>query len=232
MERYSDKKEMCDNTYRDRKLILGIVLDATLSFSKIYPQIYYLLEHLIMNLEDRRTTADGLEIDYSVVLLHDEPELIKVIKDGSSIIRAMSDISFYGGGTEGTEALDKALTVQLSHMNSVRSGITEKNHYSQVSEQLIVITDSMEEHNRQSTAFTGIDMVSDKGGFNYGLQQAYIISYEGSYMPMLRMADPKGRLSENCDGCYFGDIKGLISLDEEKTLDVAERMADRILKTC
>lgn len=59
---------------KTKALVLGVVLDATLSFSVVYGQIYYLIEHLLINLKKLKKDKCDIDISYSVVLLHDKPE--------------------------------------------------------------------------------------------------------------------------------------------------------------
>ena len=116
-------KENAIRKTSNKKLILGIVLDATLSFSVVYPQIYYFLEHLLMNLREIRKNYEEIDISYSVVLLHREAEVLKLSKNSSfsedeeEVIKLLSDITFYGGSKSGTEDLNKALNLQLMTIN-------------------------------------------------------------------------------------------------------------------
>ena len=59
---------------KTKALVLGVVLDATLSFSVVYGQIYYLIEHLLINLKTLKKDKCDIDISYSVVLLHDKPD--------------------------------------------------------------------------------------------------------------------------------------------------------------
>lgn len=228
-------KENAIRKTSNKKLILGIVLDATLSFSVVYPQIYYFLEHLLMNLREIRKNYEEIDISYSVVLLHREAEVLKLSKNSSfsedeeEVIKLLSDITFYGGSKSGTEDLNKALNLQLMTINRFHDMLWETDKDYSILQQLILITDACAKKSEQFPDYTQNEKNVYGSYSNYGLQQAFIISYKCSYIPKLRIVNANYLLVENeINKCVFGDFEELLNMDEKKTLNAAEGLANEI----
>lgn len=226
-------KQIESDSGSNKKILLGIVLDTTLSFAKMYPQIYYFLEHLLMNIESMKIKYDDFETAYSVVLLHDDAEVLKLTGDSSiskeekDVIKKLAEISFYGGKKDGAEELGSAVQLQFTTME--RYCDLMKNRDCNISRELLVLTDSCATEGEKYRDFTKYNGCADGKKSYCGLQQAFIISYKSSYMPMLRMVNEDNRLAENNrNKCIFGDIEDLLKMDEEETLKAAERLAEKI----
>lgn len=218
-------------------LIFGIVLDATLSFSEVYPQVFYFLEHLLMNLQFLRKKHTDVDVEYSIVLMHDKAEIWNNLQDKRltgerEVIDALTHISFYGGSTEGTEKLGDAVCTQLSEMNRCCDRLRKENPNGKVSQQMLLITDACAKAEEQFPDFTKGEQGAYGDVANYGLQQAVVISQGAQYMPMLRIVNRGFSLTENEDGrnrCVFGDLKELLDKNEEETLQASEKLAKQIL---
>ena len=67
---------------------------------------------------------------------------------------------------------------------------------------------------------------------NHGLQQAFIISNGGDYMPQLRIVNSEYSLTENnVNTCSYYDIQDILDKDEEETLIMAEKKKKKIIQS-
>lgn len=218
-----------------KQLILGLVIDATLSASEVYPQMFYFLEHMLMCIQQMRKTL-SINVEYSVILLHDKPELLPssqasmLWEKERMLTDALADISFYGGSRDGTEELGDAVREQLKEMNQRYEQLRADNPKRSISQQMIFITDACTKKAERSPDFTKGERGTYGDYTNYGLQQAVVISYDAAYMPNLRIVNSGFSLTENGKNrCMFGDLKDLLNMNEAETLQAAEKMAERIV---
>lgn len=223
---------------KTKALVLGVVLDATLSFSVVYGQIYYLIEHLLINLKKLKKDKCDIDISYSVVLLHDKPENMRfsgkrsISKDEDEVLRSLADISFYGGSDDGHEELNSALNLQLKTINQYMDSVCKQDKNVSVSQQLIILTDSAAAVGKEFQNFTQNEPGVYGDYTNHGLQQAFIISNGGDYMPQLRIVNLEYSLTENnVNTCSYYDIQDILDKDEEGTLIMAEVLAKKIIQS-
>lgn len=196
---------------------LGIVLDTTISFSTIYPQIYYFLERLMIGLKQVKEEHPPVSFEYSVVLLKDTPELMlfsdekSVSKNEDEILDAFSEIEFQGGSANGAEDLTSTVKLLLKHMRREEPDKGRKG--------IIILSDAMP---KEQNGFTDLTEYT-------GLQFAYVFCGDNIYMPQFRIVDQHGQLSaDEKHICIYSDITALLAETEEKEVQLVEKLVDEI----
>lgn len=217
-----------------KRYLLGIVLDATLSFTAVYPQIYYLLERVLMNLKKAGESATDYQLKYGITLLRDRAERA-VFADGSyftgdeaQVLDYLASIEFRGGSRDGKEDITGGILEQLSAMNHF-PGAGEP---AKVRQGLLVLSDALQKEEKNLPDLTG-DEPGVYGDFrNHGLRFGYIYTYNDSYMPQLRIVDYKGELveDEERNTCMFGSLALLLKDEEQEMVACADRLADEMLE--
>lgn len=215
----------------NRIILIGIVLDTTLSFSAVYPQIYYMLERLLISMEGTDVKND-LIIKYGLTLIHNDAENLvfdnneKYTEDYIDVLHRLSEIDFYGGQPDGTENIGSAVMIQLSAMCEYEAD-NEEDLY----KILFVFTDSIPLDNEMFPDFTEPFMFDNSNIVNKGINSAYIYSYSGEYMPQLRIVNDNGSVAENARGtCIYESLRKVIEWNEAETINNMEELAVSIRK--
>lgn len=198
--------------------ILGIVLDATLSFTSVYPQIYYFLERLLIALKQiREEEGEKKKFVYVLTLLKDEPEQVffgreKVTDDEDELLEALMEMEFSGGSTDGRENLTGALRALLQEM--------EKHSSRQSQMGILLISDAASLDENRFADLT----------HHAGLRFACIYSGDNDYMPQFRLVDGKGHLTENeGNTCIYAKLPQLLADSEEEEVRLAEKLAQEMV---
>lgn len=211
-----------------REILFGIVLDATLSFSKVYAQVYYLLEQILYDIRKRKKEEPDLRVTYSITLLHDRPETVRFsedfyCRDEQALLETLSSISFSGGSLDGREALNQAIKEELIILNQYHP---EKKGAS-LRRALLVLTDSIPAEGEMIPDFRK-ELTPEEE--NHGLSAAYVYSYSDRYLPVFHMVNPTGSLTENDRYfCRYGNLADLLQYNEEESVEEMKKLTDQIL---
>ena len=204
-----------------KTLLTGFVIDATLSFSSVYAQIYYLIERLMMSLQNASEKYDT-EVRYGVTLIRDNPETFifgnnEAFSDNAGeVINRLTDIYFYGGGSDGSEDINAAITSMLGSMADYEDRCRDG-----VQKVMMLFTDSVPSDR---------NMFPDLTDTAAGVNAAYIYSYTDDYMPMLQVTGKNGAISENNSGkCVFESLGTILEWSESEALTNMEDLAEEIL---
>lgn len=219
------------DTDNRKVVLLGFVLDATLSFSAVYAQIYYMLERLVISLQEKSDSLGDVEVRYGVTLLRDHPDSLLMERDSyytadsREALRRLADIDFYGGSDEGTEELGQAIRMQQRLMAQY-----EACHSGEVTKVLMLFTDSMPRDGNLFPDYTEPDRREKDNRYVCGVSAAYFYTYNGEYMPQMRITDSRGIINESSsDTCVFGSIAEILDWDEKETIANMEKLAGDIL---
>ena len=199
--------------------ILGIVLDATLSFTSVYPQIYYFLERLLIGLKQIQEENPRITLNYALTLLKDAPEQVlfskgTVTDDENELLEALSEVEFSGGSSDGEENLTGAIHFLLDQMEDQGTSHSQKG--------LLLLSDAIAGGERGFADLTR----------STGLRFAYVYSGKDDYMPQFRMVDGRGNLTENEQNiCTYASLSELLTETEEEEVRLAEELA-REMVTC
>ena len=216
----------------NRKVILlGLVLDATLSFSAVYAQIYYMIERLVISLQEKSESMKDVEVRYGVTLLRERPESLLLERDqyftanSREVLRRLADVDFYGGTDEGFEELGQAIRTQQRLMEQDASDDNEE-----IMKDLMLFTDSMPSYGSLIPDYAEPDRSEIENRHACGVSSAYFYTYNGEYMPQMRIADGDGMITESNSGtCIFGSISEVLNKEEKETIAAMEDLADSIL---
>lgn len=203
---------------RNHKVVLiGLVIDGTLSFTTAYAQVYYLLAQLAAKLKNRGDSEATVTYRYSVMVLHDEPETPILAEDEDALLEILRNIRFYGGSSDGREGITQAIEAQLRAFGQMMAEAPED----EVSRMLFVFSDAEDASGQDYPDFTG---------YPAGLSLAGFYTYSDSYMPMMKMVNSKGLLQENgVNTCRFESLRDLIDLDESQMIQYADDLAAEIM---
>ena len=220
-----------NNLDNKKVILLGLVLDATFSFSAVYTQIYYMLERLVISLQERSDNMADTEVRYGVTLLRDHPESLLMERDeyftanGRETLRRLADVDFYGGSDEGSEELGQAIRVQQRLMTEY-----EACHDEECRKVLMLFTDSMPLDGNLFPDYAAPEISDIEHNYSYGVTSAYFYTYNGEYIPKMRLSDSSGIVMESSNGtCVFGSIAEMLDWNEKETISNMEILADEIL---
>ena len=232
----TDWKSIAPRQIEKKTLRIGIVLDCTSSFSTVYPAVYGVLKRFFTRLEQDKDQYRGFQLQYSLTLLHDKPEVF--LFDGiagpsrwsrfeKDVLSALETLEFYGGSDTGRENLNDALKKQLKILSPSHAE-DEENVY----KGLLFFTDSLPEDEELNPDLDEEEFEYDgRTCKNPGLRFAEIYSYDGSYRPNLRMVDRNGWAdSENGrnEADYY-NIHALLDGSTAKIAEDAERLINNII---
>ncbi len=214
-----------------KKVRIGIIMDGTLSFTTVYPKIYYVMEQLLYGLQSARQKYKGIEVEYALTILHDAPE-VYTFSNGdfftiseTEVINVLRELEFYGGSADGYEDLEEAINQTLMILNNApNASVTDSG--------LLLFTDSMQE--KENTKF-GLRFTSDEPGkygdyTNYGLRFANTYAYKASFMPLLRIVDHYGNISTNNKNVMRWDsLQTLLEQDSAEIVSSIQNVVELIL---
>lgn len=208
-----------------KEILIGIVLDGTLSFAKVYPKVYYMLSGFLQRLGRAGDEYKGVVIRYGLIVLHDVPEEIR-FSGGEAFTESEKDfldmlrrIDFYGGSADGREDLKGALDLALRLLNTSGSESSYRG--------LLFFSDSLPPQEDLGPDF----YASDQNGYrNYGLRFADFYTYTGDFTPQIRIVDRYNQVVQNGrNEATYGSIEELIDGDMDRILEKAEQMMRTIL---
>ena len=213
-------------------LYIGIILDGTLSFTKIYAKVYSVLEQFLRELEGEKKFYREITIRYGLTILHDTPETV-IFDDGSTftdsesdVIKELNTLQFYGGSLDGREDLKSAIAKQLLELNMVPGAKDTQNCYKGI----LLFSDSLPKDDL-TPDFTGRTFEAEGRNWpNYGLRFADFYTYSDEFVPGMRMVNRNGREVENeRNMAKYHDIHDLVQQDAEWTSRFVEKMIREIV---
>lgn len=212
--------------------VLGITLDATLSFSRIYPHIFFFLKEMLEHLKEKKKYFTAKKMCYCITLLHNTPETY-FFEDGAiycsdedKVINALSGIDFYDGGKEGKENFTESINHQLQVLHSY----PHSKNIESIQKAMVFFTDSMPEDDNSMPDFS-CNASNQYGNYvNEGLRFAKFYTYDDGYMPALRIVNQRGKLTENkYNVCECESISEILEKNQESTKLYAQSLAQKIL---
>lgn len=208
----------------ERTTLIGIVLDGTYSFSKIYPRVHMVLKLFMSNMKKTRENCKNVRIKYSLTVLHDTVDIV-TFANGTNFTESEDEIKnfldtmwFFGGSASGKEPLNKAINEQLFVLNTANNASDVKH----VIKGLLLFTDSLPDDDNLTPSFTSAAPGAYGDYTNYGLRFADFYSYSSDYMPKMRIIDGNGSLTEN--GRNTGSYHDIHVLIEQKASDIVQYM--------
>lgn len=203
-----------------KEILIGIVLDGTISFEKVYPKVYYMLSGFLKRMGRARDEYRGVVIRYGLTVLHDVPEEIR-FSGGETFTESEKDflymlgrIDFFGGSPDGREDLKGALDLALRLLNTYGSESSYRG--------LLFFSDSLPPEEDLSPDF----YASDQNGYrNYGLRFADFYTYTGDFTPLIRIVDRYNQPVQNGrNEATYGSMEDLIDGDMDMILEKTEKM--------
>jgi len=216
-----------------KTFLLGITLDATLSFSLVYPQVFCYLSELLRMIKSEKEGIRNTQVCYAITLLHDTPETVLFDNGGvysnseEEIIECLSNIDFYGGSENGYEKLTETINQQLQILNSFPKTTSAY----EVQKGLIMFSDSIPKPDRMYEDFTSNEPGRYGEYQNEGIRFAKLFAYSPDFMPQFRMVNKKGKLIENeYNVCEYASIESLLGMSRKEIKDVAGQNAKSMLE--
>jgi len=214
-------------------ILTGIILDGTISITSVFPAVYYVLEELMTHMRAQAKDYRGVTFKYGLTILHDHAESVMFpgetffTEDENLIRKAVNNMEFYGGSEDGRENLNEALREQLLRQNEY-----EPEEFEKVYRGVIMFSDSVSnEQDMDRYDFSTAYLDPDRKIVNHGVRFAQFYTFEGDYLPGMRMVDRKGRQTDNEKNIAVAiDIRELINGGEEKVTDEVKSIAYAILK--
>lgn len=214
---------------KNKKIMIGIILDGTLSFTKVYPKVYYVLEQFLHNLILKKREYRGVIVKYGLTIMREDAELV-VFSDGTffteseeELIDELRNIQFFGGSADGHENLGEAINQQLHTLNNTPDA---QDTYKGI----IMFTDSIPKEDETVPEFCSGEPGHYGAYTNYGLRFANFYAYSDDFMPKMRIVDRNGRLVENNrNTTTYNSLNTLLDQDVDKTVEQVQKMISVIL---
>lgn len=179
-----------------RTLLFGIIIDGTLSFSKVYPKVFSALEDFFKHQKLSKNDFKNVIMKYAITIIRGENAENVVFADGSFFTNSEDEVlkylekkmSFKGGNASGrenmTEAINKQMQAFMEYPNS--------QDYRHIYKGLLIFTDSMPEENKLREDFSE-KYDSEKCGLRF----AKVFSYGSKYRPDFYIVDRDGAVPNN-----------------------------------
>lgn len=194
----------------DNCIYIDYILDTTLSFTRIFPEVYYVLENSMNLLKSKRREYKGIVLHYGLTVLGDQIQEDRFEKGAfteseEEFLKHLRELNFQGGLDSGAEPVNEAILASLQKLG--------KNSPSSANRGIILITDSMPEDVRPD--FRHVEGCRDKG-----LRFAVGFLYSNRYAPKFDLGNRYGEPEENDrnESGTFLEIRRLLSADGEKLL--------------
>lgn len=210
-------------------LRIGVILDATPSFTTVYPKIFDVLVTLLEGMKIAREEYKGVNIQYALTILRDRPESVCFSDETffttseQEVKKILEEMKFYGGSADGYEDLNAAVREQLFVLNSTEDAET-------VDKGLLLFTDSLPADDIYMPRFTSREPGKYGAFTNYGLRFARIYANTKEYMPVFRIVDSYGNLVENEKNTQVsGSLAALLEKEPWETAADVQKMINEIL---
>ena len=231
-----------ENNSRSSKTLvhIGVILDATYSFSCVFPGIYLVLKEFMERMKTNKKKYPGGDFRYGLTVLHDEAESLRFGGDEftaseDTFMKKLMSIRFSGGGEDGKENLYSAIFEQIKTFSTYKD--YDKDHsgeskYWRVYDGLIMLTDSLPKDENMEPDFSK-DVLSVEKGFisNNGLRFAQFYAFNDEFNPVMRMVDRDGNQTEGeKNSVIYDDIHELLKGDLKTAIKKVESMIDCIIR--
>lgn len=175
-----------------KEVLIDFVVDGTFSFSKVFPRVYRVIEHIIGGFEQAKREYRGVDIRYGLTVFRGTAESCVFTGENEftdsrqEFLSALRGVVFSGGSPDGRENLMSALDAALRSLNNEGGRYADRG--------LLLFSDSL-----PGDWDAEIDFLNDfqNGYLNRGLRFAVLYTYDDSFMPALKMVDHDGRPAEN-----------------------------------
>lgn len=202
------------------------IIDGTVSFTTVFPAIYYRIEAIIKALEERKRMKNqqGIKITHGLTVMNEKSVCFE-FPDGSSFTEsrdkfmgAMRKIKFQGGNADGRENFVGAISTALKVLNDDNS--------ENVSHGLFVFSDSLPKEEELRFNFGAMR----KHYTERGIRFAHIYCYDGErYAPILK-PENRGENGRNYTNVYT--LTEFLELEESEALGVVNKLAEELFNDC
>lgn len=166
-----------------KEMYIESIIDRTLSFTKVFPQVNHSIEKLMSMLAAEKAKYKEVVIKYGLTLLGDEIEPL-MFENGeyfteseNEFCRKLRSIEFYGGSEDGTEDLVGAVETGLGILNHAGDGDAYRG--------LLLLSDSLPEKDEMTPCFR-CEEADD--GTDQGLDFAIFYTYTDEFNPDLNFS--------------------------------------------
>lgn len=212
-----------------KRICLEIIIDGTLSFTSVYPKVYYILQQFLQSLAEKKRDYKGVTMAYGLTVIREQPETVRFANGTSfteseqELLGVLADMEFRGGNPDGLEELNQALNDSLQELNNTPdAGESYKG--------LLMLTDSLPADGDTMPDFSSNEPGRYGDYTNYGLRFADFYAYSVDYMPRMRIVDRNGKLTENGrNTCTYHSLQALLEQETEDTVRQVQGMITVIL---
>ena len=212
-------------------VLTGIILDGTISFTSVFPAVYYALEEFMTHMRAQSKEYNGITFRYGLTILHNNAESVMFpgetffTGDENLIRKAINNMEFHGGSEDGRENLDGALREQLLRQNEY-----DPEEFETVYRGVILFSDSVSDGQEEQADFSTAYLDADQKIVNHGVRFAQSYTFDGEYLPAMRMVDRKGKQTDNEKNIAAAiDIHELINGGEKAVTDEVKNIVSAIL---
>ncbi len=238
-----NKQNTKDNRESSSKTLvhIGIILDATYSFSYVFPGVFIILKEFTDRMKTNKKEYSAVDFKYGLTVLHDQAKSIMFGSDEFTssedvFMNKLKSIEFSGGHEDGKENLCDAIFEQLKSFSTYKD--FDKDHkgeskYWRVYDGLIMLTDSLPMDDAMTPDFSREKLSNgiDDSINNNGLRFAQFYAFNDKFNPIMRMVDRDGKQTEeNKNSVVYSDIHELLNGDLEKAIAKVEKMIDCIIQ--
>ena len=202
------------------------VIDGTVSFTTVFPAVYYRIEAIIKALEKekKRKNQQGIVITHGLTVMGEEPGYINFpdescfTKSREKFMEFMRKIKFKGGCADGRENFAGAISQALKALNY--------DGRDNVSHGLFVFSDSLPKEEELRFNFDTVE----KKYKDHGLRFAHIYCYDGEkYIPTFKYEN-EGENCKNFTNIYT--LAEFLELKESEVLDSVNHLAKELFNDC
>ncbi len=211
-----------------KKLYIEFIMDKTISFTTVFPKVFYIMETMMKELKYKKTEYRDVEIQYGLTLFNEDVE-IKTFsnreyftRSEDEFLQALRNIRFSGGSDNGKEDLTGAITEGMRVLQNAGEENAERG--------LFFFSDSMPMDDDMFPDFT--DEEQD-GYWNKGVRFAEFYTYTDEFEPMIWMVNGEGvNDGEGKNLARMYSLQTLLNGDLDEASKRVENTVRRILNQC
>ena len=211
-----------------KKIFIEFVIDKTISFTTVFPKVFYIMETMMRELKYKKTEYRDVEIQYGLTLFNEDVE-IKVFSNGEyftrsedEFLQALRNIRFSGGSDDGKEDLAGAIAKGMCVLQNAGEESAERG--------LFFFSDSMPIDDDMFPNFTEEEQ---DGYWNKGVRFAEFYTYTDKFKPIIWTVNGEGvNDGEGTNEARMYSLKTLLDGDLDEASKKVENTVNRILNQC
>lgn len=205
----SEKERYIRKQQEKKNIFIGLLIDGTLSFSKIFVSIYFALKYMFDEIDDKIGNSAEFKVHYGLTVLHNTPETIQFgnnyfTTSKEEMLKKIREIEFRGGSLDGHENLQAGIEECLRNLGENTEEFNSRG--------MVFITDSCPV--QDTLDFTELKVKNNNLRFVLGYHH-----YSESPMFFFNIIDSAGdNVQIGKNEAAFKDIRELLNTNRENSI--------------